>query len=101
MDNMYYDFARNVKNGLCEEINGRVFFEIYKDIDTVVFKSYFKDFEYSYAVNNISDRIYSGETSDTIVTEFISGYRKAIKKAFFKTEEHKRRDAMAMIGGAL
>lgn len=95
MDNMYFEFAKNVKTRLCNEINGRVVFEIYKDIDTIVFKVFFKDFDYSYAVNNIWDRIYSGQPSDTVVADFIAGYKKAIKRAFFKTAEHKKRDVIA------
>lgn len=98
MDNMYIDFAKSVKAGLYQEINGRVVFEIYKEIDTIVFKVFFKDFDYAYAVNNIWDRIYSGEPTDTIVADFISGYKKAIRRAFFKSEEQKKREQMAKIG---
>lgn len=97
MDNMYYDFAKNIKKKLCNELNGRIVFEIYDHIDTVIFKVYFKDFDYSYAVNNVQDRIYSGIV-DEIPEEFKRNYMKAIKNAFFKNENHKRRDEMAKLG---
>lgn len=98
MDNMYIDFAKSVKARLYEEINGRVVFEVYKEIDTIIFKVFFKDFDYSYAVNNIWDRIYSGEPTDTIVADFIAGYKKAIRRAFFKSEEQKEREKIARMG---
>ena len=100
MNSMYYDFAMGIKTKLCEDINGRVVFEIYQDIDTVIFKINFKDFDYSYAVNNVQDRIYSG-TVDEIPEDFKNNYMKAIKKAFFKTEKHKRRDEMVKLGASL
>ena len=98
MDKMYIDFAKSVKTKLYEEINGRVIFEIYQEVDTIVFKVFFKDFDYSYAVSNIWDRIYSGQPTDTIVADFIAGYKKAIRRAFFKTAEHKKRDEIARMG---
>ena len=94
MDNMYFEFAKNVKTKLLDELNGKVIFEIYKNIDTIIFKIYFKDFDYSYAVNSVWDRIYSGEPSEVVVADFIAGYKKAIKNAFFKSEEQKKRDQM-------
>jgi hypothetical protein len=94
MDSLYWDFAKNIKDKLSNDINGRIVFEIYKDIDTVIFKVFFKDFEYSYAVNNVQDRIYSGSVEE-IPEAFKKAYMSSIKKAFFKTECHKRRDERA------
>ena len=99
MKTMYYDFAMNIKSKLCEDVNGRVIFEIYDPIDTVVFKIFFKDFDYSYAINNVQDRIYSGTASE-VPEEIKRQYMTTIKKAFFKTENHKRRDEMAKMGVA-
>lgn len=97
MDNVYWDFAQSIKKKLCDDINGRVVFEIYKDIDTVIFKVFFKDFDFFYAVNDVQDRIYAG-TTDEIPEEFKKRYMSAIKGAFFKTANHKRRDEMSKMG---
>ena len=97
MNSMYYDFARGIKNKLCEDLNGRIVFEIYAHIDTVIFKIFFKDFDFSYAVNNIQERMYAGSV-DEIPEEIKHEYMKAIKRAFFKTEQRKRRDEMAKLG---
>ena len=97
MNSIYYDFAMGIKSKLCEEINGRIVFEVYSPIDTVIFKVNFKDFEYSYPVNNVQDRIYSG-TVDEIPNDFKRSYMNSIKKAFFKTDNHKRRDEMTKLG---
>lgn len=99
MKRLYYDFAMSVKEKICEEVNGRLIFEAYEDIDTVIFKMSFKDFNFSYAVNNVQDRIYSGTTGD-VPDEFKKAYWTAIKRAFFKTENHKRRDEMSRLGVA-
>lgn len=98
MDEMYYDFAKSIKSKLLNELNGRVVYEVYKEIDAIIFKIFFKDFDYSFAVNNVWDRIYSGAPAETVVTDFIAGYKKAIRRAFFKTEEHKKRNEAARIG---
>lgn len=97
MDNMYFDFAQNIRKKLCNDLNGRIIFEIYSHIDTVIFKIYFKEFDFSYAVNNVQDRIYSG-TVDEIPEDFKRDYMKAIRNAFFKTENHKKRDELVRMG---
>lgn len=97
MGSLYWDFAKNIKDKLSNDINGRIEFEIYKEIDTVIFKVFFKNFKYSYAVNNVQDRIYSGSVEE-IPEEFKKAYMSSIKKAFFKTESHKRRDERAKMG---
>jgi len=97
MNDMYYEFAKNIKKKLSDDLNGRIVFEIYNHIDTVIFKVSFKDFDYSYAVNNVQDRIYSG-TVDEIPEDFKHSYMKAIRNAFFKNEKHKRRDELVRMG---
>lgn len=97
MNTMYYDFAMGIKSKLCEDVNGKITFEAYPPIDTVIFKVNFKNFEYAHAVNNVQDRIYSG-TVDDITEEFKKEYMTSIRKAFFKTDNHKRRDEMSRMG---
>ena len=93
---VYHDFARAMFDRFKSEINGKIIYEIYPEIDTVIFKISFKDFEYSYAVNNVTHIIYGGN-QDLLVEEFLKKYRKSILSAFFKTEAHKRRDEMRMV----
>lgn len=84
MDDVFYEFIKTLKEKLYQELNGRIEYEAYPSIDTVIFKVFFKDFDFSYPVNNIQDHIYSGD-GDTIVSDLKQCYMSAIKKAFFKT----------------
>lgn len=93
----YWDFATSVRDRLREEINGVVRFEIYEPIDSVIFKIYFKDFNYSYGVNNIQDIIYSEDAED-ISSEILSNYKKVILNSFFKSEDRKRREESKRLG---
>ena len=92
MDQLYYDFVNQMKDGLHKEINGMIRYEVYPSIDTVIFKVRFKDFEYNYALNHISHNIYDGVTIEDHIMEFKRQYLKAIKNAFFKSEERKKRE---------
>lgn len=80
---IYYDFARGMFDRFKEAINGKIIYEIYPEIDVVIFKIFFKDFEFSYAVNNVANVIYDG-TQDKLVEEFTHKYKRAILNAFFK-----------------
>ena len=80
-----------------EEINGRIEVETYPSIDTAIFKIYFKDFDFAYPVNNIQDHVYSGGTEE-IVEDFKHVYMAAVRKAFFKTENRKRKDQEFKMG---
>lgn len=95
---MYYEFSKNVKERLSEEINGRIVYEAYPAIDTIIFKVSFKDFDFAYPVANIQDLLYSGESAESIVENFKTNYLKTIKKTFFKSEQRKKRDEMAKMG---
>ena len=97
MREMYYDFTNSIKDRLYKEINGRIVCEMYPEIDTAVFKVFFKDFDFSYPINNIQDRIYSGDTGEIIV-DFKRSYMRTIKNAFFKTEERKKKDEAMRMG---
>ena len=99
MNDLYYEFAKSVKSKLLDEINGKVVYEVYPHIDAIVFKIFFKDFDFAFAVNGIQDRVYTSDAaSEGVVDEFIHAYKKAINMAFFKTEERKRRDEDRKLG---
>lgn len=90
MDDVFYEFIKTLKEKLYQELNGRIEYEAYPSIDTVIFKVSFKDFEFVYPINNIQDHIFSGD-GDTIISDFKQCYMGAIKKAFFKTDYKERR----------
>ena len=95
---MYYEFSKNVKERLSEEINGRIVYEAYPAIDTIIFKISFKEFNFAYPVANVQNLLYSGESTESIVEDFKTNYLKTIKKTFFKSEQRKKRDEMAKLG---
>lgn len=98
MNEMYYEFSKNVKERLSEEINGRIVYEAYPAIDTIIFKVSFKDFDFAYPIANVQEVLYTGGSTESIVEDFKSSYLKTIKKTFFKSEQRKKRDEMAKMG---
>lgn len=94
---IYIDCARSMKQKICNEINGRVQFEIYPEMDAITFKFIFKDFDFNYGINNIQDLMISDRTSEA-VDEMLRKYRKAILNGFFKTKERKEKDKMEALG---
>lgn len=93
----YWDLAMSIKEKLREEVNGVVRFEIYEPIDAIIFRIYFKEFDFNYGINNIQDIIYDGNSSD-IADEILSKYKKTILNSFFKSEDRKRRDENMCLG---
>lgn len=82
---------------LRNEVNGLIKFEIYGEIDTIVFKIFFKDFDFNYGINDVQSIIYDG-SSEEVVCDILSRYKKAILNGFFKTEDRKRRDEAIRLG---
>ena len=82
-----------MNNKIRQEVNGLVRYEIYPEMDAIVFKIKFKDFGFNYGVNNIQDLIYNNGT-DKAIDDLLKKYKKAVLNAFFKTEERKERDRM-------
>ena len=83
---IYYDFARNLREKLINECNGYIKTEIYPDIDTMIIKIKFKEFEFSYPINEIADSFYCG-SADSIVNDIIEKYKRAIYRGFFKVKK--------------
>lgn len=100
MDQMYYNFVNDVKDKLKEDLNGRIIYEVYPEVDTCVFKIMFREFEFAFAVNKAKEKwIEEGrEGIIDIERDFKIAYREAIEKAFFKTPERKERDRKARDG---
>ncbi len=93
----YWDFAQKIREKLRNEVNGLVKFEIYEEIDTIVFKIFFKDFDFNYGINDVQSIIYDG-SSEEVVCDLLSRYKKAILNGFFKTDDRKRRDEAIRLG---
>ena len=89
MNDMYYDFVTAVKNKLHEDLNGTIKYECYEESDTVVFKVFFKDFSFGFAVSNVIKEM---KDPQSIAFEFKARYEEAIKNAFFKSPERKARE---------
>lgn len=100
VNDVYFDFAMSVKRRLNEEINARIVFEIYEDIDTIIFNIYFKGFEFKYAINDIQTIVYTGRT-DEVVTDMLSAYKGCILNSFFKSKARKERDQTKRIMGVI
>ena len=50
---MINDFGHMVHEKLLLKLRGSIRFECYSDIDTIIFKVRYKEFNFSYAINNI------------------------------------------------
>lgn len=84
---IYYDFAKKLKEKLLDEINGRIEFEIYPNIDAIIIKTTFKEFTFTYACNGIQHKFYNGDGTAPIVEDFKKEYIRTIKRTFFKRKE--------------
>lgn len=94
MDKMIYvECARAMNSKIRQEVNGLVRYEIYPEMDAIVFKIRFKDFDFNYGINYIQDLMYNNGT-DKAIDDLLKKYKKAVLNAFFKTEERKERDRM-------
>ena len=98
MNDMMYEFVTNFKKKLCTELNGVVKYEAYDKIDTVVFKVFFKGFTYSYPIDGVTNKIYSGIDTDELVEDFMKNYLRSVKWSIFKSDEQKQREE-AKTGG--
>lgn len=85
---LYIDQARSIKEKLREEVNGLVRFEVYPEVDTIVFKIIFKDFDFNYAINNIQELMYSGGFDEQIDI-LLKKYRSAVLSGFLKMIKEK------------
>ena len=93
----YWDFAQGIRNKLRNEVNGFIKFEIYEEIDTIVFKIFFKDFDFNYGINDVQSIIYD-ESSEEVICDILTRYKKAVLNGFFKTDDRKRRDEAIRLG---
>lgn len=82
---LYYEFANIVKEKLMNSLRGYVRYEVYPDVDTIIFKVKQKDFTFSYPVNGIATLVFDGK-SDEVVENFKARYKKSIYRAFFKPQ---------------
>jgi len=82
---MYYDFGLAIMKKLRDRVRGKIVFEVYKEIDAVIFKIYFKDFNFKYVVKDVTDIVLLG-SSDMVINEILKKYREVVMKAFFKGE---------------
>lgn len=94
---MHWEFAQSVRAKLRDEVNGIIKFEIFGGIDTVIFKIYFKEFDFKYGISEVQSVIYDGRT-DEIVDDILAAYKRAVLSAFFKTENRKKRDQEIRLG---
>ena len=97
IESMIYDFAISVKQKLSADVNGRIKFSTYESIDTIIFQIYFKDFEFSYGVNNVSALVHDGKVSET-VEDIENKYKEVLLKSFFKSSERKARELNKSLG---
>ena len=83
---MYYSYATAVYEKLREKVNGCVKYKVYADIDAIIFKFVFKDFHFEYAINNIQDKFYAGD-SEIVADEIMQAYKTEVFNAFFKRKK--------------
>lgn len=83
-NDMYNSFALSVLNKLRDRVRGKIVFEVYKEIDAIIFKVYFKDFNFKYVIKDITNLVLTG-SSDRVVDEVVKKYREVVMKGFFKS----------------
>lgn len=85
---IYIECARAISNKVREEVNGIIRTEIYPEIDVIVVKIIFKEFDFNYGVKDVQDLMIS-EGIPEAVDELLSKYRQAVLNGFFKSAARK------------
>ena len=88
---MYFDYAKAVNDKIREQVNGYVRYRVHTNIDAIIFTINFKDFDFEYALGEIEEKVYAGD-SELVAEEILNRYRSAIMSAFFKTDKRKERE---------
>ena len=94
---LYFDYARAINEKIRAEVNGYVKFKVYSDIDAIIFTVSFKDFNFDYAIKDIEEKIYAGD-SELVAEEILRTYKAAVLSAFFKTDKRKEHDNRRKFG---
>ena len=94
---MYFDYAKAVNDKIKAEVNGYVRYRVHTNIDAIIFTINFKDFDFEYALGEIEEKVYAGD-SELVAQEILGKYRSSIMSAFFKTEKRKERDSKRKFG---
>lgn len=92
------DFGMKVKSKIIEEVNGYVKFEIYPDVDVIIFKIMFKEFEYKHATNIKDLESMEENAAVTLANKILDDYRDCLMKSYFKTEKRKEKDRNRRMG---
>lgn len=82
-----FTFINNLFMKIKETANGKVSYKKYDNLNAVIFTVLFKDFKFEYAVDSLSDKVYSGYTTDQAIADFKEQYKKDILKAFFRRQK--------------
>ena len=82
-----FTFINNLFMKIKETANGKVSYKKYDKLNAVIFIVLFKDFKFEYAVDSLSEKVYSGYTTDQAIVDFKEQYKKEILKAFFKRQK--------------
>lgn len=81
---VYVDCARSVVDRLRKEVNGLIRFEVYPEVDTIIFKIVFKEFDFRYALGHVQDLMLQ-DGFDEAIDIMLKKYKSAILNGFFKT----------------
>ena len=94
----YYDFGVNFIKKIRNDMNVSAKFEIYPDIDAVIIKTYWKGFTFDFPIDCIPDHIFSNDIDD-LYERFVTEYKEALQKCFFKSDEKKAYNERRRLGG--
>ena len=94
---VYWDFAQSIRSRIMSEVNGVVKFEVFEPIDTVIFKIFFKEFNFSYGISEVQSVVYDGRAEE-IVEDILKTYKKTILNSFFKNDDRKKREEAKKLG---
>ena len=90
---IYIECARAMLNRLRSEINGGIKYEIYPEVDTIIIKINFKNFDFNYGINNVQE-LMMNDGIHLAIDDLLYKYKKAVLNGFFKTEERKEREKL-------
>lgn len=87
---IFRDYGHAIRKKLMDDVNGHVTFELFPELDAIIFRIVFKEFRFKYVIQDASASLYNGG-SDEVVQSIETRYRRSIMNAFFRTPENKER----------
>ena len=89
MNSAFYDYVIKIFERIKDEVNGKVRYFAYPEMDSVIFRVTFKAFQFEFALHGVTERMNKGQAVDEIIEEVKAEYKKTLFSAFFRSGQRR------------